>query len=315
MKSFDEIKKLIISNKSRMSLLIGNGFSCGYDKRFCSIKERRESESEQTMGLRYTVTDDNSIGSLRMDDDAVFMFNQIRKCHPKGVCEVNDQKAICCGNFIKSFLSNENSGLVFTTNYDLILYWVIAKYNNSNTEDPIPYNDGFETRRGNKWYWEKETSEDQNLFFLHGAFNILQQERDKSVYKPMHDQLCYQPIEDRFQNGLKPVFVSKRIGREKKKQINCSSYLQFCIEKLRDLSGSLVVIGLRLESNDSHIVEAIKQAMESNKLALYYGIYGGDDVSKKGEEKRIRKAFGTNDIVFFDSGTAPMWAPEPVKGE
>lgn len=72
MYSFDEIKRTIISNNNRMSLLIGNGFSCGYDKRFCSIKERKESESEQTMGLRYTVTDDNSIGSLRMDDDAVF---------------------------------------------------------------------------------------------------------------------------------------------------------------------------------------------------------------------------------------------------
>ena len=308
MYSFSDIRSMVVSNNSRMNLLIGNGFSCGYDKRFRSIKECRATETEELKGLKYNLPDDGKIGNLKMDDDAVFMFNQIRECHPKGICELSNQKAICCGSFIKSFLMGANSGLVFTTNYDLILYWVIAKYNNDNAEEPIPYNDGFEIKRGNKWFWEKENAGDQNLFFLHGAFNILQQESDKRAYKPMHDQLCYQPIEERFRKDLKPVFVSKRTGREKKKQISCSSYLQFCFDKLSDVSGSLVIIGLRLESNDSHIVEAIKHAMDSKGLNVYYGIYGGDDSYKLAEEKRIQKAFETKSIVFFESETAPIWS-------
>lgn len=67
-----------------------------------------------------------------------------------------------------NFLSNFKA--IYTTNYDLFLYWLIMYSKSKLNSESIPLNDGFlrENEENNRLIWCNK--ENQDIYFLHGGF-------------------------------------------------------------------------------------------------------------------------------------------------
>src|SRR5690606_31884603 len=50
------------------------------------------------------------------------LIEAIKELHPEHVFSISEEKSQACADFLNEYLSQE--GNIFTTNYDLLLYWV-----------------------------------------------------------------------------------------------------------------------------------------------------------------------------------------------
>src|SRR5690606_13184968 len=100
--------------------------------------------------------------------------------------------------FLRKF--TEENGNIFTTNYDLLLYWAIMenqssiksflndiqssskKKNVKNCLDFLSINDGFSKENNKmKWIEGKYNQSKQNVYYLHGALHLFAE--DNNTYK------------------------------------------------------------------------------------------------------------------------------------
>lgn len=151
----------------------------------------------------------------------------------------------------------------------------------------IKVNDGF----NKKFYWEQ--SDEQNLFFLHGAFHLY--EKDRVIYKitSKQDKALYERlwniISDENENLL---CVFKADG--KLADIKANPYLKNSYDKLQSLKGSIVIIGSSLAENDKHIFDAIQESSIEN-------IYIACSKDKKDDFiEKTKTLFEDKNIVLFD---------------
>jgi len=189
---------------------------------------------------------------------------------------------------------------IYTTNYDLILYWSLINYRNykqnfcdffwseGNSFDPFN-TDLFYTNR-------------THLYFLHGGLHL---------YKDQHG--VEHKITNNGENILTnfgshpPLFVCEGQSNQKLREIKKSNYLSFCLENLQKIDGPLVVLGQSFSDQDNHIVDAINRCNHSiPKLAI--GLHNGDT------DFEIKKRFWLNKlnrideekVMFFRSNTHPL---------
>ena len=103
------------------------------------------------------------------------LLNAVKELHPEHVFTIPEDKCKTCAAFLKPFI--ENKGHIFSTNYDLLLYWVLMR---SGIENPV---DGFGRDKESDEYTPAEESEyselrwgknkgAQNVHYLHGALPI-----------------------------------------------------------------------------------------------------------------------------------------------
>jgi hypothetical protein len=53
--------------------------------------------------------------------------------HPEHVFKIPEEKSLACCSFLEDFLGND--GRVFSSNYDLLLYWVLMRNTSKNAGD------------------------------------------------------------------------------------------------------------------------------------------------------------------------------------
>src|SRR6185437_7608720 len=53
------------------------------------------------------------------------LVDAIRALHPEHVYTIPEEKCAACASFLSAFLNSHGS--IFTTNYDLLLYWVLMR--------------------------------------------------------------------------------------------------------------------------------------------------------------------------------------------
>lgn len=139
-------------------------------------------------------------------------------------------------------------------------------------------------------------SESQNLFFLHGAFQIykdgkkiikITQESDKALYDKLENIL----------NNEKQDIVCVFQSDNKLDAIQKNEYLLKCYNKLASLLGNIVIIGCSLSENDNHIIEKINSSkidtifistLKKNKKK-YYGL--------------VKEMFPSKEVFLFDADT------------
>ncbi|MEG0267115.1 MAG: DUF4917 family protein, partial [Bacilli bacterium] len=106
---------------------------------------------------------------------------------------------------------------------------------------------------------------EQNLFFLHGAFHIYEEDGvSKKIMQQTHKAL-YTRLEEVINDDDKDI-VTIFQTTNKLDDIEKNAYLSKCLEKLKSLSGKLVLIGCSMSDNDSHIFKNIN---ESNIDTVY----------------------------------------------
>lgn len=200
---------------------------------------------------------------------------------------------------------------VFTTSYDLNLYWshMWAQYKSTkvttNIVDLFWAGDRFDPTNCDVW-----SSKATRVLYLHGGLHLWQDDQTGENGKWTHAsdgrlldlKSKYGPASDR-----RPLFVSEGTWSAKSRTIRQSSYLSFCLDELRTDESATVVFGQALADQDRHILTALN---EGSRRRIAISMYPtGDDEAVVEEKARLLQALRGHKVEFFDSTTHPLGDP------
>ena len=291
-KYYDCLEELRGKRRS-ISLLLGNGFSMAYKPKIFSYNALQTfiaEFSDPLINHLFEVVKSKNLEvimqQLHVLSDLLGVFGDypdlkervaaadqsLRKClinavqtlHPEHVFTVPEEQIASCHTFLDSYLSGDGS--IFTTNYDILLYWVLLRSGNQNHKDGFGYElenpeekDPDEQIRSDILTWGPNVG-GQNVHYLHGALHLFDNGID--IEKEMYDSAGYllQHIEGRMGNEKYPIFVTAGDSNDKLAQIKHNRYLDYCYQRLCKVQGSLIAFGFNFGVYDYHIIEAINEA-------------------------------------------------------
>jgi len=341
---YSEMLEALPADKSR-HILLGNGFSIGCDKRFSypNLFEYacKNGLSDRAQGVFERLGTNNFEGVLRMLEDSLWtirhygfederllaqieedlgtvktsLVKAIAETHLEHTGEVADEKKATCVEFLKGYHN------VFTTNYDLLLYWVAMA-----GPPQVREQDGFrlpiDEEEPKYLVFSEHTGPNRGMLFLHGAlhFYVVNGEVRKHCWELSGERLTTL-IRDGLQTGQYPLFVAEGEPDKKREQIQRSGYLSFCLGKLERIKNTLVVYGHALSDEDQHILNTIADNPDIERLCI--GIFPDpespeatairksvDNIVRRRQEwqqKRPRKYKADLEVIYYDSKTAPVW--------
>ena len=342
MKTYQEIISYLKKKKRATHLLLGNGFSMAYDQDIFSYNALHNFihniDNELLTKLFEIVnTKDFEVVMKQLDNfceliDAFgsdenlrtqvevaierlqkSLIEAIQEMHPSHVFEVPEEQSKKASKFLKFYL--ENDGMIFTTNYDLLLYWVLLR---NKLNDAI---DGFGRYRENpdeyvpedeleysELRWGKH-KEDQNIHYLHGTLPIFDNGIDIEKEEYTSEHYLLENIKSRLDRKEYPIFVTAGDGNEKLNHIYHNRYLTHCYEALTNVTGSLITFGFQFGENDFHIIDAINIAAKHGKKgpsklwSIYIGVYSDSDLNYINSIKDKFKC----KVNLWDAKTASIW--------
>jgi hypothetical protein len=337
--TFADVQAAIKRNPAReFSLMLGNGFSMAYDPAIFSYNALHgfvEKVDNSLLKALFSVVDTHdfervmqqldvfaAIGNVLGIDDALkrrieeardalktSLIDALRALHPEHVYKVPESKCESCTAFLKLFL--DTGGSLFTTNYDLLMYWVLMR-------SGLHAVDGFgRDRESSDEYVEPEDLEyselrwgrnaaGQNVYYVHGSLPLFDTGVEVVKEEYGKDYLLEQ-ITKRITAGHYPVFVTAGDATQKLTTIRHNPYLQDSYESLASVGGSLVTFGFNFGPQDAHIVAAIqrasKQAHDHRLWSIYIGIFSDADAERM---TRLSSKFKCK-VHLYDSKTAGVW--------
>ncbi|MDV3351437.1 DUF4917 family protein [Leptothoe sp. LEGE 181152] len=343
LETFNDVLQSIKKNNKgkkerKFHLLLGNGFSMAYNYEIFSynaLYKFIESLNDQELSTILNVIktknfevimqqldsfsaliqafDKNSELKSKIDSASTKLkaklLDAVKALHPEHVFTIPEEKSKACSEFLKIFL--DTNGKLFSTNYDLLLYWVLMR------NDIVEHVDGFGRENENPDAPDPEWSElrwgkyreNQNTFYVHGALPLFDTGID--VVKEVYTQQNYllQNISDRMEKGEYPIFVTAGNGDEKLAHIMHNHYLSYCYDNLCTIDGSLVSFGFNFGPYDEHIIDAINRAAKHGKKApkklrsVYIGVYSDDDIKHIAQ---IENKFKCK-VRIFDAKSINVW--------
>jgi hypothetical protein len=321
-KTWDEIKDLGWSN-----LLLGNGFSTNIWNKYSykslhdySIANKVEpilneniqeifsklntiNFEEVLKALAYAIIVKTAMGEDTEEYLKLYatvqrnLFNTVHAVH---VDFKNVKKAEICLE-IKQFEK------VFTTSYDLILYWSAFEQIGAKTSADFFWNDNSSFELYNS---ELDADKSISFYYLHGALH-LQQDLNGIVSK-ISGTAKTLPSETSFKyRGSKtkvPMFISEGTSEYKLNKIKSNSYLDFCYTNFSQIDDSLVVVGHSLDENfDDHLVQAIVKNTKLNRVAIsIYSALSVEEKNKLAQTLTARLYRENLEVIFFESSSYPL---------
>lgn len=189
-------------------------------------------------------------------------------------------------------------GYVFTTNYDLLIYWAMMA---DSSDDFRDYFWSLEFDISDTEVWKAKT----RVLYLHGALHLyysLDGRTSKEVAGPGANLL------DLFgkRPDSVPLCITEGTAAQKMSAIARSDYLSFSLEKLSRRRGALVLLGQGLGESDAHVAAAIDRGGERD---IAVGIYPSSTKHIVREKAHYRKVLPEATLHFFDSRSHPLTAP------
>lgn len=342
LETFDDVLTSIRKNPRRQfHLLLGNGFSVSYDPKIFSYNALHEfvknlKDKDLSKILEVIETRNFEVIMQYLDNFAALvdalggdpklkkrvedasaklktsLLDAVKAMHPEHVFKVPEDQSAACANFLQNFLNT--NGHIYSTNYDLLLYWVLMRNGILNHVDGCGReleNDTGEymALADQEWsdlIWGKNRNT-QNVFYLHGALPFF--DSGVAVVKEEYDVYNYllQNISARMEKGEYPIFVTAGDGQQKLNHITHNQYLTYCYDSFCQAEGSLVTFGFSFGEYDEHIIAAINKAAKQkvpNKLwSIYIGVYSPED---KKHIEQIEGKFRCK-VHVFDAKTAKVW--------
>lgn len=244
------------------------------------------------------------------------LLDAIRSLHPEHVFKVTDKKSIACANFLNRFLST--GGQIYTTNYDLLLYWVLMRQNIANAVDGFGREllNPIEAAEGDDPEWSDlvwgKNRKSQNIFHLHGSLPLF--DTGTQIVKEQYsgDGYLLENISARLDAGEYPIFVTAGNGADKLAQIRHNPYLSDCYDNLTEVDGSVITFGFGFGEYDEHIIEALNKAAKFGSKSppklwsIYIGTYSEHDINYI---ESIQHKFHAK-VNTFDAKTVNLWGTE-----
>lgn len=338
--TFDNVLESIRKNKGRsFHLLLGNGFSMAYDSDIFSynalhnfIQNSQDADLEAILGVVKTKNFEVIMQQLdtcaalvgafggdptlrqRIEDASgrlkKSLLDSVQALHPEHVFEIPRKQSEVCAEFLRRFLNT--GGHLYSTNYDLLLYWVLMRSGGVDHVDGFGREPENPDERPEDYSWSElvwgKNRTKQNVFYVHGALPFF--DDGVAVIKEEYDQHNYllDRIRSRMESGEYPIFVTAGNGRQKLTHIMHNHYLAHCYESLCAVGGSLVTFGFNFGEQDEHIIDAINRAAsqkpQERLWSVYVGVYSPEDQE---HIERIRHKFKVQKVHIYDAKTAGVW--------
>lgn len=342
--TFDDVLNAIRTKGRPFHLLVGNGFSMAYDKDIFSynaLHDFIQNSNDPVLSKVFEVvktknfelilqqlgTFSNLITALGSDVDLkknidgaseklkTSLIDAIKTLHPEHVFMISEDKIRSCAKFLKLFLDVQGS--IFTTNYDVLLYWVLMRSpelknivdgfgrDRENLDEYVPESD----LEYSELRWGKYKS-NQVIFYVHGALPLFDTGVDIIKEEYSGQNFLLENIGRRVDKGEYPIFVTAGDGKEKLTHIRHNRYLSYCYDSLSEIDGSLVTFGFNFGEYDGHIIDAINIAAHHGRRAhkklrsIYVGTYSEQDMHYI---ESIRDKFKCK-VHIFDAKTVPLWS-------
>lgn len=318
LQSYEDVLDSLEKKNRQKHLLFGNGFSIAYDAKIFSYNALsnfiEKSSNELLKELFNVINTKNFELIMKQLDDFIHiaqvfssdkklvtkiqeasqilkdsLIEAVKILHPEHVFEIPKEKCESCFEFLREYL--ENKGKIFSTNYDLLLYWVLMRNNadfvvdgfGRELENPEEVIMGEEAEFSDELIWGKHKNE-QTVFYLHGTLPIFDKGID--IVKEQYDSQNYllEKINSRMADKEYPIFVTAGGAKEKLNIIMHNKYLSHCYEQFSTIEGSLVVFGFNFGEYDTHIIDAINRACHYGKRggkklhSVYIGVYSDEDL-------------------------------------
>jgi hypothetical protein len=185
--------------------------------------------------------------------------------HPGDPGEVAEERKDRALQFLSSYHN------VFTTNYDLLAYWVAMR------AVPPALGDGFrpdpDDADAEHLVFSERIGSGRGLFFLHGALHLYQVAGETRKHSWIRSgRRLTELIVEGLEHGQYPLFVAEGLWERKAEQIQRNAYLAYCLGKLSRIREPLVIFGHGMTENDTHITHAI--ADNEDLSTIYVGLHG-----------------------------------------
>jgi hypothetical protein len=194
---------------------------------------------------------------------------------------------------------------VFTTNYDLTLYWsMLQGAKRSQWADQF-WNTGAVFDRHNV---AADNDLRTLLYYLHGAVHLWRNKAG-ACGKWTSEQTNLLSVLSNYtaNSDRQPMFVSEGTSKRKLASIRRSEYLTFCLTELEYDDANTVVFGHSLGREDQHVLTALNLGP---KRRIAVGLYPKRPAKQIQEDKaRIVNSLSRQNVVFFDSTTHPLGDP------
>ena len=195
---------------------------------------------------------------------------------------------------------------VFTTNYDLLIYWAMAYGGNFD-----PFIDNF--RWGDRCEFDPARAPvnvgEVPIYFLHGALHLVVA-GNGTVFKltrkrieTLLDQFG-QPIEG--DPNARPLLVTEGSAKDKLEVIEGNDYLAHCLDELQNNALDTVVFGSALGAEDAHIAAALSENPE--RAVAVSMLPEGAKADCLARQMEIYGRLEVNELIFFDATTHPLGA-------
>jgi hypothetical protein len=187
---------------------------------------------------------------------------------------------------------------VFSTNYDLLVYWAIM------AERPTAFRDyfwGTVFDVANTDIWGKATK----VLYLHGALHLYYSTDGLTCKERAEGYVSLLDLFGRRPDTV-PLCITEGTARQKMSAIARSDYLTFAYQQLGHTRGPLVVFGQALGETDTHIVDVLAR---QRQRTIAVGVYPVDSHQVIKEKARFLNLLPAADLMFFDSRTHPLGDP------
>lgn len=343
LQSYNDVIKYLSRKKRTPHLLFGNGFSMAYNpgifsyNALSSFIEKIDDPALSKLFSRLNTknfelimqqldnfcevadlftTDKKLVPKIREVSERLknSLIDAVKELHPEHVFSVSKEESEVCAQFLNHYLDHD--GNIFSTNYDLLLYWVLMRNNPEKANDGFgrdlenDISDGFipeEEREYSELRWGKHKG-GQNIHYLHGTLPIF--DAGVEIVKEEYDgTYLLDKIKARIENKEYPVFVTAGNAKEKLTHIMHNKYLSYCYDKLCNIEGSLITFGFNFGEYDTHIIDAINIAAKQgaktgNKLfSVYIGVYSNEDLK---HILKIQDKFKCK-VTPYNARTVKMW--------
>lgn len=328
-------------------LLLGNGFSISARRSFSysSLASEARPRFSPPVATLFGDTDDfekvlavfrdkladdqaspHDREAWRQQEDEVraAFIDVLQRVHPEHSLKLDDGEKERCATFLEHFVGRARglklAGRVYTTNYDLLLYWVVVKfgrrlwcYDSHISPDPNA------AKRYGLWTSEKIPE----LLYLHGALHLYDiPPVGQGMLRYIGKHNLIEQARKRLAMGRFPVIVSEGTTEAKAARIARSAYLKWASDYfrkgLRNRQAVLFTYGHSLDKRDAHLIRRIGTGRIS---AIYVGAWGG----MAGEQAEMIRLW-TRDwqearpsteplaVYVYDTSLVSPWS-YPLKGE
>lgn len=271
--------------------LIGNGFSIGLHQEFnysalfekANLSDTEKGLFGESHDFEKAISNLNKakeiIKTLESDSNPLIpliqgsidsikekLIKAVHNVHPESLTSLLDESNIQeYGDILEKFRS------IYVLNYDLLLYWLLMVRRNNKNPNEERWRDGF---RGQPPHWPGHPG--VNFFNLHGSLYFIKSslaefELEKLVWS--RDDSILQKVDSKINSDTPPVYVCEGTSQEKIDHIFHSDNLGFTFEKLNKIEGNLVLYGVSLDDNDTHIWKAISKNKKIKNLFVSFHVY------------------------------------------